>query len=250
MAPHINFEEFNKKIEPLPVYFDYEKPVVITYFFNNVDGLIYELTELRALPGTEYSGCIEIKCCIFNEMAQDSATYVAEEILENSNDPFLAAQEALNVGLDIEEKEFAAIYLFKDIVIKNNGNDVVGKQIKAARISDDYAEFGVTKRIYSYIAKKYSVLVCDNTQTPNGHSLWAYGISKWGELKIYNVMTQKFVGVFNREEESPDIKPWSVPFNYPMQDENKFRKNVCEITDLTYYHLVLVLVATEVNFEA
>ena len=249
MAPHITFEEFDKKLESLPIYFDQNQPIESKYFFNRTDSLIYKLTEFKALPGSEYSGCIELRCCFFNEMAQDSAQCVAEDILTQTNDAFLAAQEALDIGLDIENEEFVGIYLFKDIIIKDSNGDLIGKQIKAARIDDDYGGAKVTKKVYSYIANKYKVLVCDNTQTPDGHSLWAYGVSKWGKLKIYNVISQEFVGLYDYKEMDPDVKPWSVPYNYPMQDENRYKKPFCEITDLHYHHLVLVVIASEIIFD-
>lgn len=246
MAPHITFDGFDKKLESLPTYFNCNSPCELTYFFNKKDGYLYELRELSSLNGAEYSGCIEVRYCDFNEMALGGVAAVAKEILKEVNDPYLAAQQALNAGFDIESQKMVAIYLFKDFEINNDGNKEIGKQIKAARIDEDYEAAGISTQIYEFIAKKYKILVCDTTQTPQGHLLWAFGISKWGSLRIYNSNEQKFIGIFNKIDSNPEIKPWSVPFTLSMQDEESFRKDVCDITEETYHHKVLVVIASEV----
>lgn len=239
--PHILPEEnYNKPLIPLPVYFSYENILESKYFYNQREGGIFCLKELQASEGSEYSGCIELFYCEFNnKYALDGVCAVADEY----SDEYEAADKALE-AYEVEKEILIARYAFKDLEIINDSIEITGKQIKGASISANYQRNGVSSFIYKYLLKKYGVLVCDNYQTYKGHMLWVLSIVKLSLIRIYDLTKKEFIGTFDKV--SPClIKPWSVPYNFPPDKEKFLRLDACVYTELEFHSIVLVTFAED-----
>ena len=234
--PHILLEDdYQKPLHDLPANFNYQSPNEVRYFYNQTYGNIFKIQELKANNGSEYAGCIELFSCYFNEMALDGVCAVAEDF----DNPYEAASKALE-AFEIESETLIGRYSFKDFEIKDTESKI-GKQIKGAYLSESYQQFGISPFIYKYLATKYGVLVCDNTQTYMGHMLWALSILKWGIIKVYDCVEHKFIGEIDHQLDPAPIKPWSVPFNFPMQKEKHLRQDMCVRTDVQFHNIVLVV---------
>ena len=233
--PHILLEEdYQKPLHALPVNFDYTQALESKFFYNHREGAIFRIQELKALAGSEFSGCVEVFSCYFNEMALDGVCAVAEDY----SDPYEAANKALE-AFDVESETLVGRYSFKDFEIREK-ELYVGKQIKGAYVHPSYQQYGISSFIYKYLTQKYAILVCDNNQTYMGHMLWVLSILKWGVIKVYDCVEHKFIGEIDHKEDPSPIKPWSVPFNFPMQNEKYLRQDMCVRTDIQFHNIVLV----------
>jgi hypothetical protein len=233
--PHILPEEdYNKPLHTRPFCFNYDETLEISFFFNPREAAIFKIQEYKAQAGSEYSGCIEVSYCHFNEMALDGVCAVAEDF----QDPYEAANEALK-AFDIEDEILIGRYAFKDFEV--HAEEVkVGKQIKGAYVVPDYQESGISSFVYKHLTKKYGLLICDNYQTYMGHMLWVLSILKWGIIKVYDCVEKKFIGDVEYKDCPANLKPWSIPFNFPMQNEKYLRLDMCVRTDTQFHNIVLV----------
>ena len=240
--PHILIDEsYNKPLIPLPVYFSYENVIESKYFYNQREGGIFCLKELQASEGSEFSGCVELFYCEFNnEYALDGVCAVADEYL----DEYEAASKALE-AFEIEAEILIARYAFKDIEILNESIVRTGKQIKGASILAKYQRNGVSSFIYTYLLKKYDVLVCDNYQTYKGHMLWVLSIVKLSVIRVYDLAKKQFIGTFDKVNPCL-IKPWSVPYNFPSENEKFLRLDACVYTEFEFHSIVLITFAEDI----
>lgn len=234
--PHILIDDnYNKPLISLPVYFDYDNIVESKYFYNQREGGIFCFKELKSSENSEYSGCIELFYCEFNnEYALDGVCDVADEY----PDEFEAAEKALD-AFEIEKEILIARYTFKDLEILHESILKVAKQIKGASILAKYQRNGVTSFLYKYLLKKYGALVCDNYQTYKGHMLWVLSISKLGIIRIYDLVKKQCISTFDQVGPC-SVKSWSVPYNFPPEYEKFLRLDACVYTDLEFHNIVLV----------
>lgn len=229
-------EDFDKPLHDLPLYFDYEELTESRFFYNHIYGGLFKFKELKATEGSEFSGCLEVYCCQFNEMALDGVCAVAEDF----QDPYEGATAALKAGFDIIHEELIGRYAFKDFIFYENEEEKVGKQIKGAYIHKEYQQFKIATLIYKYLAKKYGYLISDNNQTYQGHMLWVLSVLKWSKVRSYDCVEHKFISIYDPDETSPDFKPWSVPYNFPMDKEKFLTMDLCVRTDIPLNNVVLI----------
>lgn len=238
--PHILLEEdYSKPLHNLSAYFDYSKLGESKSFYNHREGFIFRLQEVNALSGSEYCGCVEIYACNFNEMALNGINDVTEDFL----DPFEAASKALE-AFEPDSETLIGRYTFKNFKLEG---DCIGKQIKGAFVHPEYQQSGISSFTYRYLTKKYGFLVSDNNQTYKGHMLWTLSILKWGVIKIYDCVEERYIGMIDYTQNPCPIKPWSVPYNFPMQNEKFLREDMCDRTDVEYHHIVLVADGSMIN---
>lgn len=236
--PDIMLEEnYQKPLHNLPLEFNYEKPAESRYFFNPAFGGLFKFNELKGTPGCEFSGCLEVFYCHVNDMALDGISAVALDY----DDPYEGAKEALNAGFDIEHEKLIGRYTFKDFVFQDDdGQRKVGKQIKGAFIHPDFKQYKIATLLYKYLTKKYHYLISDNNQTYQGHILWVLSVLKWGKVKSYDCVEERFISAYDPNDNPPDFKPWSVPYNFPMDLEHHLRADLCVRTNTPLTNVVLI----------
>ncbi|HEO1772954.1 hypothetical protein [Acinetobacter baumannii] len=234
-------DNYQKPLQPLPLEFDIEKPIETRFFYNQVSGYIFKFTEFKGNPGCDYSGCIEIYYCHYNEMALSAIDAVTEDY----SDPFEAAAMVFAVGLDYEYEKLIGRYTYKDFTFKDKEETKFGKQIRGAYVEPEYQQYKLATFIYKFLAKKYSHLISDNHQTHQGHKLWVLSVLKWGKVRAYDCLEQKFIGSFDPIDPSEDFKPWSIPFNFPAENEKFLIMEFCVRTDVPLANVVLIAHGSE-----
>jgi len=120
-------------------------------------------------------------------------------------------EELLSLGMvDDEQTQKVGRVAYKNFKFEDQGGSFCAIQIKSAVIDPDYRGAGLARNIYKTLVLKHEHIVCDNTQSISGGSLWASSIHSIGEVRIYDTNTQKFVDVlgFNGVGVS-GIVPWS-----------------------------------------
>jgi hypothetical protein len=99
---------------------------------------------------------------------------------------------------------------YKDMLLQDNGFVLSAKQIKSVVIDEDYRAAGLARNIYKTLTMKYEYIVCDNTQSISGGSLWASSILSIGEVRIYDTRLNAFVDVLAKEGKGiGGLIPWS-----------------------------------------
>ncbi|MGM7822828.1 hypothetical protein [Yersinia enterocolitica] len=93
---------------------------------------------------------------------------------------------------------------------ESDGTVVTAKQIKSAKIDTDFRGAGLASNIYKMLTEKHDYLVCDNTQSIAGGSLWASSILAIAEVRIYDTQKGIFIDVLGRWGLGVNgIVPWS-----------------------------------------
>ncbi|MDI6537159.1 hypothetical protein QMA77_09470 [Pantoea ananatis] len=117
------------------------------------------------------------------------------------------------LALDMEDiahtKKIGRI-AYKDILLQDSGFVTPAKQIKSVVIDKDYRAAGLARNVYKMLALKHGYIVCDNTQSISGGSLWASSILTLGEVRIYDTRVNKFLDVLAKEGRGKSgLLPWS-----------------------------------------
>ncbi|MDO7484321.1 hypothetical protein Q5X45_16205 [Acinetobacter baumannii] len=237
MSPSLLTQDnYQKLLDPLPLDFDYEKPIETRFFFNQVSSFIFKFVELKGNPGCDYSGCIEVHYCHYNEMAESAIKAIAEDHC----DPYEVAAEVFKAGLDYDYEKLIGRYTYKDFTFQDHEETKFGKQIRGAYIEEDFQRYKIATFIYQFLANKYSHLISDNQQTHQGHNLWVLSVLKWGKVKAYDCIEQKFISSFHPIDESKGFKPWSIPYNFPEENEKFLIMDFCVRTDVPLANVVLI----------
>lgn len=236
VPPHILIDDnYSKPLTPLPLYFSDDEIIESKYFYNQREGGVFHLKELKASEHSEYSGCVELFYCHFNnEFALDGVIATAEEYADEVE----GAAKAME-AFEIEKETLVARYAFKDIEIICESVPQIGKQIKGAFMLAQYQRSGISSYIYIYLLKKYGLLVSDNYQTYMGHMIWVLSIAKLGKIQVYDLAKKEYIGTFDKVNPC-SFKLWSVPFNFPPEKEKFLRLDACEYTALEFHNIVLV----------
>ncbi|MBP1350335.1 hypothetical protein J0A77_19175, partial [Acinetobacter baumannii] len=117
MSPSLLTQDnYQKLLDPLPLDFDYEKPIETRFFFNQVSDSIFKFVELKGNPGCDYSGCIEVHYCHYNEMAKGAMLAIAEDHC----DPYEVAAEVFKAGLDYDYEKLIGRYTYKDFTFQDH----------------------------------------------------------------------------------------------------------------------------------
>ncbi|EJS8701724.1 MAG: hypothetical protein RSA22_12885 [Acinetobacter sp.] len=113
-------------------------------------------------------------------------------------------EDIVNTLLSLEMEDELATKLIGRIAYKDfnvyelDGTTVTAKQIKSAVIEQDYRGAGLASNIYRMLTEKHGCLVCDNTQSISGGSLWASSILSIAEVRIYDTSSCRFIDVLGR----------------------------------------------------
>jgi len=99
---------------------------------------------------------------------------------------------------------------YKDLLLQDHGFVISAKQIKSVVIDKDYRDAGLARNVYKMLTLKHEYIVCDNTQSISGGSLWASSIMTIGEVRIYDTRLNAFVDVLAKEGKGiGGLIPWS-----------------------------------------
>lgn len=99
---------------------------------------------------------------------------------------------------------------YKDFLLQDDGFVISAKQIKSVVIDRDYRGAGLARNVYKMLTLKHEYIVCDNTQSISGGSLWASSILSIGEVRIYDTKRKSFVDVLGKEGKGLGGSiPWS-----------------------------------------
>lgn len=127
---------------------------------------------------------------------------------------------------------------YKNILLQDQGFVISAKQIKSVVIDGDYRAAGLARNIYKLLTLKHDYVVCDNTQSISGGSLWASSILTIGEVRIYDTRLNAFVDVLAKEGKGMGgMVPWSCQTLTVAQIEEwgrTFNPNSC-------HHIVNVI---------
>lgn len=61
-----------------------------------------------------------------------------------------------------------------------------------------------------------------------------------GKVKAYDCIEQKFISSFHPIDESKGFKPWSIPYNFPEENEKFLIMDFCVRTDVPLANVVLI----------
>lgn len=247
MAPNVSEFSYDKLLNDPPRGVMLDSRLVMKNFYNNLDGFLYKIYEYR-INGSEYSGCFEVVLLHYKDHDNFPEEH-AEMIYGESKNIEHAALEAMSLEIDPIEEIVIARYVVKNINISFDGASVTversGKQIKGAYVNPDYARSKITQVVYESIVQKYSILVSDNVQSIDGHSLWAYGVCKWGDVWVYDTNQQSFLCKLPPTGSLPTeaTVPWSAVSPISAEGLGKLRQD-CYTEGGCASHLVLVLAET------
>jgi hypothetical protein len=243
LPPQIISDDFSKPLGSQIIDFDYNNPINTTHFFNEVDLSIYKLVELKNNEGSDFSGCIELFKYEFNDLADEVILARRDDLKIDDLDAFEMADALLELTFSPEKITRIARYVYKDKKVNYENEEILGKQIKGAHVADDHTLVRLTTVVYKYLRDKYNLLICDNTQTADGHKLWAFGVCKWADVDVYDCHKDMIVAKLPQAGNLPDnnIVPWSisVPF-LPIDTIDSLRQGFWT-SHVDLHHIVLLI---------
>ncbi|MEM6188296.1 hypothetical protein [Shewanella scandinavica] len=238
MAPAIN-GGYAKDLSTSPQGIERSPIIYQKYFFNPLDSSLYKMTEYH-IKGSEYRGCIEVHELVYGA-GDGYALEYAKFIFDEKNDNIAAAVEAISLGIPTEQEKLIARYVYSNILIHEADETVEGKQIRGAYVDSEYEQAKITREVYLTLLNRYGTLVSDSQQSVKGHLLWAYGVCRWGSVRVYDRNEKAFLSTLSHEGDEPEngIAPWSV-INIEKNDTTELRRGYWTIED-DLSRLVLVL---------
>ncbi|KTR49353.1 hypothetical protein NS303_04580 [Pantoea ananatis] len=207
-----------------------------TCYFFTVDGGLFRVDEY-VLSGGAYHYYLDIYL-----VGCSTADFYIEHgcELHDQGMPHDDIVESLLV-LDMEDKAHTkkiGRVAYKDFRLQDSGFVTIAKQIKSVVIDKDYRDAGLARNVYKLLTLKHNYIVCDNTQSISGGSLWASSILILGEVRIYDTRINKFLDVLAKEGKGRSgLIPWSCQTLTIAQIEEwgrSFNPNSC-------HHIVNVL---------
>nr|WP_314266049.1 hypothetical protein [uncultured Moellerella sp.] len=188
MSPNFT-RNYSKDLNRKP---DCEKEIKIdSFYYLSREGDLLKITEF-ALIGSEYDYYAEII-----SMGCGTDGFFAEYamLLRARNIPGeKIIEELLSSGMHYEEEDrLIGRIAYKDFTFFDCGITKMGKQIRGVTLRDNYQGMGVARHIYKGLLLKHNYLICDNLQTIGGASLWAAGMVKIGEVRIYDTLQKSFI---------------------------------------------------------
>ncbi|WIV88761.1 hypothetical protein [Proteus appendicitidis] len=185
-----------------------KEEITEVFFYLTNEGDLLKITEFT-LIGSEYHyySDIVLMGCSTQDFYSNYSLYLRE--LGHFDSQIINTLLALEMHEEQDDCLIGRIvyndFTFIDnLIIKN------GKQIKGITILEDYRSIGIARHIYKRLLIKYEYLICDNLQTLGGGSLWVSGMTKIGEVKIYDTLNKTFIDQLNHYGCGVSgIIPWS-----------------------------------------
>ncbi|MBD8515199.1 hypothetical protein IFO68_21195 [Photobacterium sp. CAU 1568] len=208
------------------------------YFYNDMDGNLYRL-EICPIKGSTYSGAVIVYKLNYAK-GDEYPEYYAGKVFSESQCKISAADEALKLGIPYESEIQIARYVFKDMDIEMDSGRISGKQIRGAFVDPDYEGVHITKHVYLTLMEQHGTVISDFTQSIAGHKLWAFGVCKWGVVKLYDDNQKQMLVELLPRGDTPvnGVIPWSAS-TLTAQEQEALRKGHWELGNLR--HIVLVL---------
>ncbi|PSU07106.1 hypothetical protein C9I92_15235 [Photobacterium ganghwense] len=209
------------------------------HFYNAIDGFLYRL-EIRAIERSMYTGAVIVYKLNYAEGDEYPEEY-AEEAFSESQCKFKAAEDALALGIPVHNEQCVARYIFRDMEVTLGEENVVsGKQIRGAYVDPEFQASSITKHVYLTLLEQHGTLISDHTQSIAGHKLWAFGVCKWGVVKVYDSDNKKVLVDLLPGGDSPvnGVVPWSAE-GLEQPDLDQLREGHWALGN--FRHLVLVL---------
>lgn len=153
------------------------------------------------------------------------------------------ADALLALTFSPENVTIIARYVYKDKKVNYENEEIIGKQIRGAYVANDHTLAKLTTVVYKYLRDKYNLLICDNTQTVDGHKLWAFGVCKWADVDVYDCHKDMIVAKLPQAGNLPDnnIVPWSISVPFLPIDKSDSLRQGFWASGVDLHHIVLLI---------
>lgn len=185
-----------------------KEEIIEIFFYLTNEGDLLKITEFT-LIGSEYhyySDIILMGCSTEDFYSNYSLDLRALGYSDS---------QIINILLELEMHDEKEDFLIGRIVYNNfsfvdNLTIKIGKQIKGITLLEDYRAIGIARHIYKKLLIKHEYLICDNLQTLCGGSLWVSGMTKIGEVRIYDTIRKIFIDTLTHYGSgTKGVIPWS-----------------------------------------
>ncbi|MGV8925267.1 MAG: hypothetical protein ACOH2G_06285 [Ewingella sp.] len=193
MAPTLIGEHYAKDLSILPS-FPGESFVSRTHCF-----ILPEDTRIFRLTETTYDKADYGYLTVVHELAFHTQEFIDEQIDEH-REKGLSDEEIIEIIIrlrmeDVDGSIIVARFAYDDFnFLDQKKRQAAGKQIKGAFVAPEKSGVGLAGQIYRQLVIIYGHLICDNTQTEFGASLWASTIRDVvGKVDIYDTVNQNYI---------------------------------------------------------
>ncbi|EKN3468771.1 hypothetical protein [Yersinia enterocolitica] len=193
MAPTLIGEHYSKDLSKLPL-FPGGSFVSRTHCF-----ILPDDTRILRFIETTYEKADYNYIAVVYELAFHSQDFIDGQIDEHRENG-LSDQQIVEeiICLDMEDEEYSIVvarFAYDDFnFLDHNAQPATGKQIRGAFVDSEKSGVGLAGQVYRQLVIIYGHLICDNTQTEFGASLWASTIRDVvGKVNIYDYVRQKYI---------------------------------------------------------
>ncbi|MBD2806353.1 hypothetical protein ID855_16945 [Xenorhabdus sp. ZM] len=206
MAPNFT-KNYSKDLKRKP--FSTSETIIDTFHYLSSDGDLVRVIEY-ALIGSEfdyYCELVEMGCGTEDFYSHHTATLKNAGLKE-----WQIIEELLSLDMhEPNEDLLIGRVAFNDFNFYDDGILKTGKQIRGIEVLINYQGVGIAKQIYKCLLSKHDYLICDNMQTILGGRLWAQGMIKIGEVRVYDCTEKQFIDVLTPYGRGiKGILPWSA----------------------------------------
>ncbi|TDB48221.1 hypothetical protein [Photorhabdus khanii] len=206
MAPNFT-KSYSKNLKCKP--FSASEAKIDTFHCLSSDGDLVKVTEY-VLIGSEFDYYCELVAmgCGTEDFYSDHASTLKNAGLKE----WQIIEELLSLDMhQPSEDSLIGRVAFNDFNFYDGGVLKTGKQIRGIEILSSYQGVGVAKQIYKCLLFKHDYLICDHIQTILGGRLWAQGMIKIGEVRVYDCTKKQFVDVLTPYGHGiKGVLPWSA----------------------------------------
>ncbi|MBS9441643.1 hypothetical protein [Photorhabdus heterorhabditis] len=217
MAPNL-ISSYSKDLSRKPSCVS--ENIIDEFHHLSLEDDLLKITEY-ALIGSEYhyySEIVYVGCSTSNFYSE-----YAEHLKECGYSSERIINELLSLDMhEGSEDTLIGRIAYNDFNFVDKGITKTGKQIRAIEISEDFRRSGLARSIYNTLLLKHGHIICDNIQSLAGGSLWASGIIKLGDVRIYDVIKKQFIDVLTPYGIGINgIIPWSA-LDLPVSELSKW----------------------------
>lgn len=206
MTPNFT-KSYSKNLKHKP--FSNSETEIDTYHYLSSDGDLIKVTEY-ALIGGEFNYYCELVAmgCGTEDFYSDHTMALRKARLKE----WQIIEELLSLDMHQPSEDILiGRVAFNDFNFYDGSALKTGKQIRGIEILGSHQGVGVAKQIYKHLLLKHDYLVCDHVQTILGGRLWAQGMIKIGEVRIYDCIKKQFVDVLTPYGDGvKGTIPWSA----------------------------------------
>ncbi|MBE8597932.1 hypothetical protein [Xenorhabdus sp. BG5] len=234
MAPDLN-DSYTKNLSIKP--YSIREEVIEKFYHLSMGGDLLEVIEYLLIGGDchNYIEIIRLGCS--TEEYYKECAFEMRDSGHNDSEiiNYLLALDMRNT----DDDDLIGRIAYSDFDFYENGIKKTGKQIKGAFISPEYHMAGLGRALYKSLVLKHEHLICDNIQSIAGGSLWASGMIKLADVRVYDTVKREFIDRLDKGGVGVGgIKPWSAT-RLPMRELSRWEPN--SISHDSCHHIVNII---------